>query len=91
MKSGIFLWFEWRKTFSEIPVVDGKSAMLWKLGGSALSDKSHRAEHDGMNCRALSQASDQTLDRLQEAERVLATAPLELLQQRSMARSSDAW
>jgi|SRR5450759_507817 hypothetical protein len=38
MKSGIFLWFECRKTFREIPVVDGRSAMLWKLGGSALSE-----------------------------------------------------
>jgi hypothetical protein len=39
MKSGIFLWFECRKTFRDIPVVDGWSAMLWKLGGSDLSDK----------------------------------------------------
>ena len=39
MKSGIFLWFECRNTFREIPVVDGKSAILWKLGGSALSGK----------------------------------------------------
>jgi hypothetical protein len=38
MKSGMFLWFECRKTFSEIPVVDGWSAMLWKLAGSALSE-----------------------------------------------------
>lgn len=38
-KSGMFLWFEWRKTFREIPVVDGRSAMLWKLGGSALSER----------------------------------------------------
>ena len=36
-KSGIWLWFECRKTFSEMPVVDGWSAMLWKLAGSALS------------------------------------------------------
>ncbi len=28
-------WFERKKTFSEIPVVDGWSAMLWKLAGSA--------------------------------------------------------
>src|SRR5665647_2451104 len=39
MKSGIFLWFECRKTLREIPVVDGRSAMLWKLGGSALSER----------------------------------------------------
>jgi hypothetical protein len=38
IKSGIFLWFERRNTLSEIPLVDGRSAMLWKLGGSALSD-----------------------------------------------------
>jgi hypothetical protein len=39
MKSGIFRWFERRKTFREIPVVDGRSAMLWKLGGSALIER----------------------------------------------------
>jgi hypothetical protein len=39
MKSGMFLWFECKNTFREIPVVDGWSAMLWKLGGSNLSDK----------------------------------------------------
>jgi hypothetical protein len=33
MKSGMFLWFERRKTNREIPVVEGRSAMLWKLGG----------------------------------------------------------
>jgi len=38
IRLGIFLWLEWRKTFKEIPVVEGRSAMLWKLGGSAMSD-----------------------------------------------------
>jgi hypothetical protein len=39
MKSGIFLWFEWRNTFREIAVVDGRSAMLWKLGGTDFPER----------------------------------------------------
>src|SRR3974390_138652 len=35
----MLLWLECRKTFSDIPVVDGRLAMLWKLAGSSLSKR----------------------------------------------------
>src|SRR5436309_781422 len=39
MKLGIFVWDERRNTFRESPVIEGRSAMLWKLGGSPLSER----------------------------------------------------
>ena len=39
IRSGMLLWLECRKTFSDVPVVDGRSAMLWKLAGSSLSER----------------------------------------------------
>jgi len=49
------------------------------------------AEHDDMNCIALSRSADQTEDYVQQAELALELVPLKSLQRRQMEVSSDAW